>query len=161
VQKTFQMAALIAMCLFGECFAQSEPKSTSLCVLQEKVTEGNRATVRVSGVFSEGLEVGTLEDAACPAEVTWVELALENSTNKEKLRRLLDRSHRAYLVVEGEFYGPPLPDPKLAEAIRKTYHPGWGHLAAFKTKLVVHAIRDVKVVPTDQSNGASSPAPRP
>src|SRR6266576_3015450 len=28
-------------------------------------------------------------------------------------------------VFEGALYGPPLPDPKLPDAIRKVYHPGW------------------------------------
>ncbi len=153
VQKNACLAALFAMCfLVGACFAQSVPKqlkAKSLCSLQQTVTEGDRQTVLVSGVFSEGPELGTLEDAACPKEATWVELALRSKQNKEKLRKLLDRSHRAYVVVEGEFYGPPLPDPKLPEAIRKDYHPGWGHLAAFKTKLVVHAIRDVKPAPAN------------
>jgi hypothetical protein len=104
--------------------------------------------VGVSGVYGPSLDRTVLEDADCPGESTWVELALRSQENKEKLRKLLDRSRRAYVVIEGEFYGPPLPDPKLPEAIKKDYHPGWGHLAAFKTKLVVHVIRDVKAAPT-------------
>jgi hypothetical protein len=60
------------------------------------------------------------------------------------LLKLLDRSRQACVVVQGEFYGPPLPDPKLPEAIPKNYHPGWGHLGAFHTKLVVHAIKSVQ-----------------
>jgi hypothetical protein len=40
-----------------------------------------------------------------------------------------------------------MPDPKLPEAILKNYHPGWGYLGAFKTRLVVHAIREVAVAP--------------
>ena len=62
------------------------------------------------------------------------------------LGKLLDRSRRAYVVVEGAFYGPPLPDPKLPETVKKQYHPGWGDLAAFPTKLVVHRIDSVKAV---------------
>jgi hypothetical protein len=85
-----------------------------------------------------------LEDAACPKESTWVELDLKSDHNRQNLSEIFDRSRRAYVGFEGEFYGPPLADPKLPEAIRKSYHPGWGHLAAFKTKLVVHAIREVK-----------------
>jgi len=150
VQKTFHIVVLLTMCFFAEeCFGKSEPKATSLCVLQEKATEGTHATVRVSGIFSEGLDLGPLEDPACPAEATWVELALPpgQNKNKEKLRRLLDVSYRAYVIFEGDFYGPPLPDPKLPEAIRRAYHPGWGHMGQFRTKLVVHAICDVKVAP--------------
>ncbi len=153
--KICLIAAGLLMWFFaGGCFGQSmnkEPDATSLCLLQQKITEGNHETVRVFGIFSEGLERGTLQDAACPRESTWVELDLRSEQNKEKLRRLLDRSRRAYVVVEGEFYGPPLPDPKLPEAIRKSYHPGWGHLAAFKTKLVVHSIRDVKAASKDHA----------
>jgi hypothetical protein len=106
--------------------------------------------VLVSGILGAGLDHGTLEDAECPSESTWVELALDSQQNKEKLRKLLDRSRRAYVVVEDEFYGPPLPDAKLPEAIRKSYHPGWGNLAAFKTKLVVSSIRDVKPSPAER-----------
>jgi len=153
VQKTFHVVALLAMYFFaGVCFGQSatkSPKATSLCSLQEKVADGNHETVLVSGIFSEGLELGILEDANCPGNATWVELALRSQQNKEKLRKLLERSRRAYVVVEGEFYGPPLPDPKLPDAVRKQYHPGWGHLAAFRTKLVVRKIRDVKATAAD------------
>jgi hypothetical protein len=148
VQKTFYLIPLLAMCLWlGAASAQTEPKAESLCSLQQNVTEGNHQIVRVSGIFSEGLERGTLEDVACSKETTWVELALQSEQNKEKLRRLLERSRRARVVFEGEFYGPPVPDPKLPEGIRKNYHPGWGHLGAFKTKLVVQAIRDVAFAP--------------
>jgi hypothetical protein len=154
MRNTFHLAVLIAMCLFvAESLAQTAapktgPTATSLCDLQKKVADGEQETVRVSGVYGPGLDHTVLKDAACPRASTWVELALRSKENKEKLRKLLDRSRRAYVVVEGEFYGPPLPDPKLPEALKKNYHPGWGHLAAFKTKLVVHVIRDVKPAPT-------------
>jgi len=92
-----------------------------------------------------------LEEPSCPNEGSWVELELRSNENKEKLRKMFEHSRRAYVVVEGELYGPPLPDPKLPEASKKDYHPRWGHLAAFKTKLVVHTIRDVKAVPTDHT----------
>jgi len=159
VKKHACLAALFATCfLVGACFAQSvskELEAKSLCSLQQTVAEGNRETVRVSGMYGPGLDHTVLEDPSCPAEGTWIELDLRSEHNKQKLRRLLNHSRRAYVVVEGEFYGPPLPDPKLPEAIRKSYHPGWGHLAAFKTKLVVHAIREVKAAPVDRSNGTS------
>jgi hypothetical protein len=140
----------------GECFGTSSwpdhltsknLQATSLCSLQQEVAEGDHRIVQISGVFSEGLERGTLEDAACPNEITWVELRLKTNHNREKLRKILNHSHQARIVVEGEFYGPPLPDPKLPEAIRKSYHPGWGHLAAFKTKMIVHTIIEVHTMP--------------
>jgi hypothetical protein len=150
MQKTFYLAALFAMCSFAaESLAQpgapqTSPKATSLCVLQKRVAQGEHERVRVSGLYGPGLDQTVLEDAECPSDFTWVELALRSQENKDKLRKMLGDSRRAYVVVEGEFYGPPLPDPNLPDAIKKDYHPGWGHLAAFKTKLVVHAIREVK-----------------
>jgi hypothetical protein len=102
--------------------------------------------VRVSGVYGPSLDHTVLADGECPSVSTWVELALRSEENKETLSKLLDRSRRAYVVVEGEFYGPPLPDPKLPETVKKQYHPGWGHLAAFPTKLVVYRIDSVKAV---------------
>jgi hypothetical protein len=158
VQKIFYTGVLLSMSFFaGGCFGQSkQPESASLCSLQQKATEGSHETVQVSGIYGPGLDQTVLEDAACPKESTWVELDLRSDQNKEKLRKMLDRSRRAYVVVEGEFYGPPVPDPKLPEAIRKSYHPGWGHLAAFKTKLVVRAIREVKTAPTDHTQAEST-----
>jgi hypothetical protein len=158
MQKTSCLAVLFTMCMFAaESLAQpiaqkTGPNAVSLCVLQKKVVEGEHETVRVFGIYGPGLDHTVLEDAECPSESTWVELALRSQKNKEGLRKMLDRSRRAYVVLEGEFYGPPVPDPKLPEAIRKSYHPGWGHLAAFKTKLVVHAIREVKAAPPEQSD---------
>jgi len=151
VQNIFFTGVLLSMSFFAVgCLGQSkQPEPASLCSLQQKATEGSHETVQVSGIFSEGLELGILEDVKCSKESTWVELDLRSDQNKEKLRKMLDHSRRAYVVVEGDFYGPPVPDPKLPEAIRKSYHPGWGHLGAFKTKLVVHAIREVKAAPTD------------
>ena len=141
---------LLAICIFaGACFGQLKSVGNpgeSLCSLQKRAAEGTHETARVSGIF-EGLDIGTLEDAACPNEATWVELALLSGQNKDKLRTILKRSRRAYVLVEGEFYGPPTPDPKLPEGIRKAYHPGWGHLAAFRTKLVVHTILEATAVP--------------
>jgi len=80
---------------------------------------------------------------------------LQTKRNDNKLRKPLEHSQRVYLVTEGEFYGPPLPDPKLPEALQKGFLPHWGHLGCCRTKLVVHAIREVKAAPTDQSAGGT------
>lgn len=156
-QKIFRIAALLAMA--GTGLAQSapkEPQAASLCSLQQQIGEGNHQSARVSGIYSDGPDRGVLEDAACPKEGTWVELDLKSQQNRQKLGEVLEHSRRASVVFEGEFYGPPLPDPKLPEAIRKSYHPGWGHLAAFKTKLVVHTIREVEAAPEKTSGDLST-----
>jgi hypothetical protein len=70
--------------------------------------------------------MGPLVDLGCAAQATWVEMALVSNVNKEKLQELLDHSGRAYVVVQGEFYGPGLPDPKLPEAIKTNISSGLG-----------------------------------
>jgi hypothetical protein len=157
VQKIFRIAALLALAGMGlGQSASKKPQTASLCSLQQEVGEGEHESVLVSGIYGPGLDRTVLEEPSCPREGTWVELDLQSNQNKEKLRKMLDQSRQAYVVVEGEFYGPPLPDPKLPEAIRKSYHPGWGHLGGFKTKLVVHAIREVKAAPEQTSGDLSS-----
>jgi hypothetical protein len=151
MRKILYAIGPLAICFFaGTCRAQSKQESVSLCGLQEKITEGNHVSVRVSGVYRNGPDRGTLEDTACPGQSTLVELALQSEQNRKKLSKFFDQSPRArvYVVFEGEFYGPPVPDPKLPEALRNAYHPGWDYES--KTKLVVHVIREVKPAPPAQ-----------
>jgi hypothetical protein len=122
----------------------STPVKASLCDLQRSAKQGEQRTVQVAGTYGSGFEMGVLTDAACPQLSTWVELDLQSAANKEVLRSILDSKRNTNVVFEGDFFGPPLPDPNLPEAIRRSYKPGWGHLGAFKTKLVVHVIRSVK-----------------
>jgi hypothetical protein len=134
------------------CVAAPTPEKAPLCDLQRTARQGEHRPVQISGIYSAGFEGSVLTDAACPSQYTWVELDLKSTANKEKLRSMLNKAGKAEVVFEGEFYGPGMPDPKLPEAIRKSYQPGWGHLAAFKTKLVVHAIRNVKAAPDQTSS---------
>ena len=128
------------------CTAAQKASEAHLCDLQRTAKQGEQRSVQVDGIYSNGFEMGVLSDATCPSEHTWVELDLQSTANKEMLRSILDTAGQADVVFEGELYGPGIPDPKLPEAIRKSYQPGWGHLGAFRTKLVVHAILSVKPV---------------
>ena len=105
-------------------------------------------SVRVSGLFITGPEGEILQDPSCPNEYTWVELDLTSEHNKKKLSGIVDSSQSADVVFSGVFYGPPLPDPKLPESLRKVYHPGWGHMGAFRTQLVVSRILAAEPVRT-------------
>jgi TonB family protein len=122
--------------------------------LQRIAKQGEQRSVQVGGIYITGFEGSVLADAACPDQSTWVELDLKSTANKEQLRSMLDAAGKADVVFEGEFYGPGMPSPNLPEAIRKSYQPGWGHLGAFKTKLVVHAIQSVKPVSADHPGSA-------
>jgi hypothetical protein len=147
--KRLGLVALLPLSVFA--LPQRNQETLPVCGSQEKVAEGGHINVRVSGVYSSGLEMGILEDTACPDRSIWVELALSSDRNKKKLKNLMDGPGKAYVVFEGELYGPPVPDPKLPEAIRNASHPGWGHMGAFRTRLVVHVIREVSVAPAPKS----------
>jgi hypothetical protein len=133
--------------LAGSCRAQDAKEISSLCDLQKKIAEGNHVSARISGIYSGAPELGYLEDAACPGQRTLVRFALRTQRNKKKLAKIFDPSPRgrALVVFDCEFYGPPAPDPKMPEPIRKNYHPGWDY--EVNTKLVVRVIRDVKPAP--------------
>jgi len=122
--------------------AQSAPIQASLCELQRRAKQGEQRSVQVAGEFGPS---GVLTDPTCDSDYTWVKWDLRSTANKEALLSLLHSKRHVDVVFEGDFLGPPLPSPNLPEAIRKSYHPGWGHNGAFNTQLVVHVIRSVKV----------------
>src|SRR5262249_52026565 len=151
LRRFFFIAALfcaMATRTGGRQTAPTQPQGlASLCSLQQKVGTGEHETALVSGVYGAGVDAGVLVDSACPTGETWVELRLKTMKNRRKLSDILAHSRRANVIFEGEFYGPPQPDRNLPESLRKSYHPGWGHLSAFRTKLVVSAIQEVKAAP--------------
>jgi len=124
---------------------ESAPVKVSLCKLQRGVKQGEQRFVQVAGTYVTRFEGSVLTDAACASQYTWVEWDLRSTANEEALRSILESKRPAEVVFDGDFLGPPPHDPNLPDAIRKSYHPGWGHLGAFNTKLVVHVIRSVKV----------------
>jgi hypothetical protein len=74
--KTFCVSVLLTMCLFAaESLAQTAalqaaPNTTSLCVLQKKVAQGEHETVRVAGLCGPGLDRTVLDDSGCSSEST-------------------------------------------------------------------------------------------
>ncbi len=120
---------------------QSRPQS--LCDLPQ-LAPGTHKSVRIGAVASVGTDMGVLRDTRCPSvKPTWFELSLTSKRNRNKLHKQIESSGKAAVIVSGELYGPPEPDAKLPESIRKNYHPGWGHLGSFPMKLVVFRIESV------------------
>src|SRR5689334_346347 len=120
------LPALVIFVGVGLCFASADERISSLCDVQRTASPGAHFKVRVSGIFTQRLEISELDDPACtfvPYGSTWVELALESKKNQKKLNQLLEKSGRASVVFEGEFYGSPLPDPKLPEGVQKGFPP--------------------------------------
>jgi hypothetical protein len=145
----------------GQLAAQSSStlQLDPLCELQTKVAQGEHRPVRVEGVYLAGLEGQYLVTSGCSGRSTSIEFDLKSHrlwkqlvqmSNETNTKKHVSGDGDAVLVVfEGEFYGPQVPDPKLPEAIRKNYHPGWDHNNASMTKLVVHAIQSVKPLPAN------------
>ena len=138
----------LAICCLGLatlCLQIKSPKR--LCNLQEIATQGSHIIVTVSGVYSTGPESSTLTDPACPVKAygqTWVEFDLKSNENEQKLKELLTRSQEVNLTAEGDFYGPPPPDPKLPSPMREKISQRWGHLGCCRTRFVVRKILDVR-----------------
>jgi hypothetical protein len=137
--------------------AQDRLRVSSLCDLQSQLTRGAHRMVRVEGVYLAGMEGEYLVAAGCSDRSTRIEFALKTHRNWDRLQGMANKPYKGtkthgdsepvLAVFEGEFYGPPMPDPKLPEAIRNIYHPGWDSNAT--TKLVVDAIQSVGAVPPD------------
>ncbi len=138
--------------------AISDQPLSSLCELQTKVAQGEHQSVRVEGVFLPGLGgQGALVAAGCDGRSTRIEFELQSRDGWQRLTRMSDKQDEVLVVFSGEFYGAPAPDPKLPEAIRKNYHPGWDYNSM--TKLVVHTILSVNALPA--SHPCASPKSDP
>lgn len=150
---------LVVGLMAGSALAQSSSDSqvVPLCELQTKLAQGEHRNVKVEGVYLSGLEGQYLVTSGCSGRSTSIEFELKTHRLWKELVRLSNRSNTEkhvsgdgdplLVVFEGEFYGPRVPDPKLPEAIRKNYHPGWDHMNASMTKMVVHAIEKVQPLP--------------
>jgi hypothetical protein len=140
----------------GTSVAQERLQTSLLCDLQLKMKAGEHQSIRVEGIFLAGMNASQyLVAPECSIRSTYIEFDLRIHKNWKKLRKIINVSNRekqvigdsdpVFVVFEGEFYGPPEPDPKLPERIRKIYHAGWDSNAM--TKLIVHAINSVKPLP--------------
>jgi hypothetical protein len=159
MRNVLPMLGMLAIFVMAQnAVARSNLPVSPLCELQVKVAQGEHRTVRVRGVYLAGLEGQYLVDAGCSGRSTDIEFALKSHRLWKRLVQISnesnDRRHASgdsdpvLVVFEGEFYGPPVPDPKLPEAIRKNYHPGWDNNSSM-TKLVVHAIQSVEALPSN------------
>jgi len=167
--RALHLFGLFTICLTGgRGLAQTRLPASSLCDLQAQVVQGEHRTVRVEGVYLSGLEGQYLVAAGCSSGSTYIEFALKSHQLWKKLVRMSNESYKrrggfgdgdpVLVVLGGEFYGPPVPDPRLPEQIRKAYHPGWNNNAM--TKLVVNSIQNVEALPADHPCAPPKSDPR-
>jgi hypothetical protein len=156
----------------GPALAQSSSDSqiVPLCELQTKLTQGEHRNVRVEGVYLFGIEGQYLVTSDCSGRSTTIEFKLRTHRLVKQLVRLSNRTNTekhssgdgdpVLVVFEGEFYGPPVPDPKLPESFRKNYHPGWDPMNVSMTKMVVYAIQRVQPLPANHPCAPPKSDPR-
>jgi hypothetical protein len=145
------LATLVGCTIFTGLFADSD--SQSLCTIVQSASEYNRKMVRLRGIFAIGGEEAVLYDPACWKVMNDAGVAVTSKyKNNRTLDRLLKHDRRAWVIVEGIFYGPePVQvDPKLPQAIKdslKGTMTHYGHLGAFSNMIEVTKIIKVEAVP--------------
>jgi hypothetical protein len=155
-----RLFALFAIfCMPAIVYSKQE---SSLCELQEQMKRGEHRIIRVDGVYLAGLGGAYIVAPECSNRRTLVEFELKDHRNSEKLGKLIISNREkesagdgvpVEVIFEGEFYGPPLPDSKLPEWIKRIYQAGWDNTAM--TKLIVRKIYDVKLLPPDHPCASS------
>jgi hypothetical protein len=150
--------------------SSSDPQIAPLCELQANLMQGTMRDVRVEGVYLSGLEGQYLVTSDCSGRSTYIEfelkthrlwkqlLKLSNQTNGKK--HVHGNGDPVLVVFEGTIYGPQIPDPKLPEALRKNYHPGWDPMNASMTKMVDRAIQKVQPLPVGHPCAPSNSDPQ-
>ena len=141
--------------------AATEPTSAGarvdFCSALEAIRPGDLIPGIFAGIYTLGDEHQVFYDPERPLcnggvqPSTWVEFAPQVEARSE-LDQIL-KSRRAFVVLRGELFGPERlgpDDPALAVNLayaNRVAGRRYGHLSAFRTKLVVSAVLEVKPVP--------------
>lgn len=134
-----------------------------LCDVLATISDGERRTVVLSGVYAASYEHAIFYDpntVQCEADVqpeTWVEfapgVASAELTDIFKRREGSWNPRKAFVTFTGELYGPGAiaPDdvslPQLAAFANRTRNRRYGHMNGYRTKLVVTRVEDVRSAP--------------
>jgi hypothetical protein len=139
----------------------------SLCDVVDNWKNYHEQTVRVRAVFAVGPEMGWLYDPACKngQGLTDVEIRKDAKGATKKLDQLLVKEKRAWVVLEGVFYGPDVyrnVDPKLPPAIRERLEKSprrYGHMDAFESMIDVTRVIEASKVAAEVPGGKTKPTP--
>jgi hypothetical protein len=138
--------------------AATKQPTSSLCSALQSVDRGQELPIVVSGVFLSEFEGQILWDPrqpSCEEDVqpsTWVEFA-KGAEDITPLTKLLEKDRRAYVTFEGTLFGPAPLQPdflRLADQLSASYRTEgttYGHMNAFRTKLVVTRVDAAARVP--------------
>ncbi len=155
--------AVLAVALCASSAGRGEPAANkgmrvlSLCEMVDNWKGYHQEKVRVRAIYVSGAESASLHDPACRngEGLTHVSFRDDVKGPLKKLDQLVakDRRRRAWVVLEGVFYGPEpygdKVDPKLPAPIRERLEKAprrYGHMDMFETEIqVTRVVQAAKV----------------
>jgi len=148
---------LFSPALYASGGEKRAPRVLSLCELVDNWKDHNRQQVRVRAIYAVGAEQTVLYDPACRdgKDLTYVEFRPHTKGATKTLDQLAAKSRRAWVILEGVFYGPELytnVDPKLPPAIRERLEKSprhYGHMDSMDTMISVTRVVEASEVATD------------
>jgi len=136
--------------------ADAGPQGVSFCELVSNPSQFSSRTIRVRAIFAQGAEQFVLYDSACASGKTpiAVEFAQHYKGARRRLDRIVAKDRRAWVVVDGTFYGPEVAkvDPKLPDWLKNELQgtpKRYGHLGAFDSMFRILAVVSAAPVPPD------------
>jgi hypothetical protein len=166
-RKLILLIALLAPLSLGANAKAKDNRVLSLCDIVDNWKSYHGQRVRIRAVFAVGPEMGWLYDPACKngEGLTDVELRKNAKGETKKLDQLLVKEKRAWVVLEGTFYGPEVyqnVDPKLPPAIRERLEKSprrYGHMDSFQSMIDVTRVIEASAVAADVPAGKSNSTP--
>ena len=151
----FAAALLLAWPSAQALAEDGKAKTLGFCELMNNAKLHSRQVVRVRAIFAQGAEQSVLYDPDCGKDkpTAAVEFGARSKGATKKLDRLVAKDRRAWVVVEGVFYGPEPAkiDPKLPDWLKQKLEGSpqkYGHQGAFDTMLqVTNVVRADHVSP--------------
>ena|SRR5712692_6145648 len=160
-----QLASIIVVLFLTSTVAfrvdGSRPKQDlrvlNICELVGNWKNYNRHKVRVLGIYEVGAEQAWLYYPACKNGEALTDVSFEEHVKgaTKKLDQIVAKDRRAWVILEGVFYGPePFDkiDPNLPASIReklKKSHKRYGHMGSFDTMINVTRVVETSKVPND------------
>jgi hypothetical protein len=150
-QAVWITAAVLASNTCQCLYADSAP--LNLCVVVRSAADYSRKLVRLRGILAVGAEQAVLYDPECATGIGDAKVAFTPKFKRNRrLDGLLKKDRRAWVIVEGTFYGPELAqiDPKLPQWMKdklKGTMTRYGHLGSYSNMIEVTKIISAETVP--------------
>jgi hypothetical protein len=126
-----------------------------MCAVLRNAADYSQKLVRLRGILAVGAEQTVLYDPECGKGMADAEVAVTPKFKpNRRLGSLLKKNRRAWVVAEGNFYGPELAqiDPKLPQWMQdklKGTLTRYGHLGSYSTMIEITKIIRAEAVPPE------------